>query len=90
MNTTIQIRIDTKTKEGARRNFKKVGLDLSSGIKSYLCGVAKSKNISGIVLTANGYTPEFEDRMVREIKHALKYGKSYTSAKKLHDDILKS
>ncbi len=32
MNTTIQIRIDKKTKDNARKIFKKYGLTLTSGI----------------------------------------------------------
>ena len=90
MNSTIQIRIDNKTKEKARKKFKEAGLDLSSGIKCYLCEVAKSKTIPGVIRTVNGYTPEFEARMNKEIQHALKYGKSYSSAEEMHEDILKS
>ena len=89
MNSTIQIRIDNKTKEKARQKFKAAGLDLSSGIKCYLLEVAKAKAIPRIVLTENGYTLEFEARMNREIKHALKYGKSYKNAQEIFDEILK-
>ncbi|OGG59851.1 hypothetical protein A2765_04675 [Candidatus Kaiserbacteria bacterium RIFCSPHIGHO2_01_FULL_56_24] len=39
--TTIQIRIDEKTKRKARKVFHKMGLDVSSGIKLYLAQVAR-------------------------------------------------
>ena len=43
--TTIQVRIDEKTKRQARKVFSDVGLDMSSGIKLYLTRVAKEKAI---------------------------------------------
>ncbi len=90
MNSTIQIRIDTKTKKDANKTFKDMGLDLSSGIKLFLHQVIRRQSLPFPVLTANGYTPEFEKRMVKETEYALKYGKSYKNAKELHDAILKS
>lgn len=39
--TTIQIRIDEKTKRKAKKVFHKMGLDVSSGIKLYLAQVAR-------------------------------------------------
>lgn len=43
--TTIQIRIDEKTKRKARKVFSKMGLDVSSGIKLYLAQVAREDAI---------------------------------------------
>lgn len=76
MNSTIQIRVDKKTKEMARKKFKEVGLDLSSGIKCYLYEVAKSRKVPGIIRTSDGYISE-------------ENGKMYNTAKELVDDILK-
>jgi addiction module RelB/DinJ family antitoxin len=48
MNTTIQIRIDSKTKIKAQRAFKKMGVSLSFGIKYFLIKVANAKNLKSI------------------------------------------
>lgn len=89
MDTTIQIRIDKKTKKEANKTLKGVGLDMSSGIKLFLNHLAKTKTLPMQVLTINGYTPEFEERMIKESNFALKNGKSYKNAKAIFDDILK-
>jgi DNA-damage-inducible protein J len=43
--TTIQVRIDEKTKQKAKKVFADMGLSLSSGIRLYLSRVAKDGNI---------------------------------------------
>ncbi len=83
--TTIQIRIDKKTKDSAKRVFKKMGLDVSSGIKLYLSRVAQDESVPFVLRTENGYTPEEEQRIIRETKYAMKHGKRYTSV----DEIMK-
>ncbi|MEK7117149.1 MAG: type II toxin-antitoxin system RelB/DinJ family antitoxin [Patescibacteria group bacterium] len=90
MNSTLNIRIDEKTKKDAHKTFKKMGLDFSSGVKIFLRQVINTQSIPFRVITENGFTPEQEMEMVKQAKKALKYGKSYSSIKKLHDDILKS
>jgi len=90
MSTTIQIRVDQKTKKEADRTFKQMGLDTSSGIKLYLHQVIKSHSIPFEIRTANGFTPAQERRMIRETEHALKYGKAYKTIEELHADIMKS
>jgi DNA-damage-inducible protein J len=62
MTTTIQIRIDQKTKRAAEKTFKKMGLDTSSGIKLYLHQVIKSHSIPFTIRTANGFTPAQEKK----------------------------
>lgn len=83
--TTIQVRIDQQTKTKARKVFKDLGLDLSSGVKIYLSRVAKDKGIPFVVRTENGYTPEQEHQMIRETAWAKKHAKRYTSV----DEIMK-
>ena len=89
MNSTIQIRIDKNTKEKARKKFKEAGLDLSSGIKSYLAEVVRSKHIPAVRLTPNGYTSELEEKMIQETDYILKHGKSYKNTKEMFIDVLK-
>ena len=87
--TTIQIRIDEKTKAKARKVFSKMGLDVSSGIKLYLTRVAQDESIPFVVRTENGYTPEQEQQLIREAAWAEKHGKRYTSVKEMWKDIMK-
>ena len=87
--TTIQIRIDEKTKAKARKVFNKMGLDVSSGIKLYLTRVAQDESIPFIVRTENGYTPEQEQEILKEVEYAEKYGKRYKNTGAAIRDILK-
>ncbi len=64
-----------------------MGLDISAGIKVYLARVVKDESIPFVVRTENGYTPEEEDRIIREAAWTLKHGKRYTSVKELMRDL---
>ena len=77
--TTIQIRIDPRTKAKAKKVFNKMGLDVSSGIKLYLSRVAQDESVPFVLRTENGYTPEEERQMIRETEYAEKHGKRYDS-----------
>ena len=86
--TTIQIRIDEKTKRKARAAFHKMGLDVSSGIKLYLVRVAQDEVVPFVLRTENGYTPEQERLLVRDTERAERRGKRYQSPRQALDDIL--
>ena len=90
MSTTIQIRVDKEVKRKADRTFKKMGLDMSSGVKLFLHRVIQSGSIPFTLRTANGFTPEQERQILRDSREAMLHGKSYTSIEELHADILKS
>jgi len=89
MTTTLQIRIDKKTKDAAQKAFRSMGLDMSSGVKLYLAQVMHTKAIPFPVMSADYWPVEKKRQIIKEAKWALKHGKMYTSAKELHDDILK-
>lgn len=89
MNTTIQFRIDKKTKDQAKKTFEAVGLDMSSGIKVYLKQVARTRAIPFEIRTANGFTHAQERQMIKETEWALQHGKRYTTIEEAHRDILK-
>ena len=89
MSTIIQLRIDKKTKEQAKKTFEAVGLDMSSGIKVYLKQVARTRAIPFEIRTANGFTPAQEKQIIKEAEWALKHSKRYQTAEELHADILK-
>jgi DNA-damage-inducible protein J len=90
MNTTLQIRIDEKTKKSARKAFEGMGLDLSSGVKLFLTHVSNTGEIPFRIFTADNLPERTKRRLVRESNYALKHGKTYSSVKELHDDILNS
>lgn len=62
--TTIQIRIDEKTKKKARKVFEERGLDLSSGIKIYLASVARNESIPVSLHVPNAETR----RAIKEVR----------------------
>ena len=82
--TTINVRTELKTKRAAQSVFKRMGLDLSTGVNMYLSRVAQDKAMPFVARTINGFTPEFEARMIRETEYAEKYGKRYAA-----DQIMK-
>ena len=85
--TTIQLRIDKITKNKAQDIFKKLGMDLSSGMKLFLSQVIRTKSIPFIARTVNGFTPEYEETILAESAEALKNGKRYSSIKELMKDL---
>lgn len=91
MNTTLQIRIDKKTKEAARKAFEGMGLDLSSGLKYLLTQIAKADNLSYIC--GFGFEHKYTSKKARlyknEVEWALKHGKGYSNAKEMHAAILR-
>lgn len=58
--TTIQVRIDEKTKHSAQKVLDRLGLDMSSAIKVYLKQITLHKGIPLRLITPNGLTPDEE------------------------------
>jgi addiction module RelB/DinJ family antitoxin len=75
----VNVRTDATTKREAQRVFKRMGMDLSTGVNMYLYRVAQDKAMPFTPRTVNGFTPEFEAETLREIAYAEKHGKSYTA-----------
>ena len=88
MDSTLQIRIDSKTKNAARKIFENLGLDTSSAIQLYFRQVINHRGIPFRIITENGFTPEKEAQIIREAQEAIKYGKGYATAEEMHADIL--
>ncbi len=85
MNTTINIRIDKKTKVGAQKTLEAMGLDLSSGIKIFLKQVIVEDCLPFRPNKIGGLT---RAQMDKEVEYAIKHGKRYATAKEMMDDIL--
>jgi addiction module RelB/DinJ family antitoxin len=88
MNSTLNIRIDKKLKENAGKTLKNMGLDISSGIKMFLCQVVNTKSIPFEPKMHYTMTPEQEKWVRRQIADAKKNSKGYKNGKDLFDDIL--
>jgi DNA-damage-inducible protein J len=86
-STTIQLRIDKKTKESAQKIFNKLGMDLSSAMKLFLSQVVITKSIPFQPRTSNGYTPEYEQMILRESEDALKNGKRFKTVEAFMKDL---
>lgn len=95
MSTTeskINVRIDKKTKDEAKKTLESLGLDISSGIKLFLHSVVNTQSIPFEVRTKNGYTLQQEQAILDEAKklqEELKTGKAktYRSVKAMFEDI---
>ena len=83
--TTINVRIEEKTKKAASKALKSIGLDLSSGIKMFLYQVAVEK---GLPFRPNKTPLVSRAQLDKEVEDAMKRGKRYKSGKELLDDLL--
>ena len=70
MTTTIQIRIDSKVKNAAKKILDELGLDMSSAIKLYLSQIVHSKGIPFQPLTENGMTAAEEEEILKAAEEA--------------------
>lgn len=89
LDTTIQLRIDAKTKRAAQRKFRALGLDLSSAVKLLLRHAVSDAHLSFAPTTKRWKDLRHGRLYEREIKWAKKYGKCYATAEEAHADILK-
>lgn len=86
-NTTINVRIDSKTKEAASKTFEALGLDISTAVKMFLRRAVDTKSIPFEVRTENGFTLEQENEIIKSTEEALKHGQRYSSIEEAHRDI---
>lgn len=75
--TTIQVRIDNKTKQSAQKVLHELGLDMSSAIKVYLRQITLHKAIPLRLVTPNGLTPDEENTILAASVEA-KQGRNVT------------
>jgi DNA-damage-inducible protein J len=85
MNTTINIRIDKKTKAEAQKTLEAMGMDLSSAIKIFLKQVIVEDCLPFRPNKIGGLT---RAQMDKEVEYALKHGKRYNTAEEMSKDIL--
>lgn len=91
MNTqdTIQIRIDKKTKEAAKKTLEALGLDMSSAVKLFLNNVIIRQGIPLDLRTENGFTLAQEQALIAETAVAKRSGRQYATVDALMRDLEK-
>lgn len=70
--TTLQIRIDEKTKKQAKKIFNSLGLDMSTGIKLFLEQVNIRKGLPFLLTTENGLSLAQEQALLQAAQEAEK------------------
>ena len=70
--TTIQVRIDEKTKNSAKKILDDVGMDMSSAIKVYLKQIVIYQGLPFKLLTKNGLTVQEENQILKATEEAEK------------------
>lgn len=85
--STIQIRIDAKTKRESKKVLDEIGLDMSSAVKILLRNIVITKSFPLELRTVNGFTVREEKLMLADAEDALKNGKRYTDLDELFKDL---
>ena len=94
MNTTknnqqIQIRIDAKTKNQAKKILEELGMDMSSAVKLFFRQVINVRNFPCELRDENGFTLR-EAKILREsVAEGKKIKKTFKSGAALIKDALK-
>ena len=87
--STIQIRIDAKTKRESKRILELMGLDMSSAVKIMLRNVILTRSFPFELRTENGFTVAQERAMIADTEEALKHGKRFATVKEFMDGLEK-
>ncbi|MDC1205327.1 type II toxin-antitoxin system RelB/DinJ family antitoxin [Candidatus Pacebacteria bacterium] len=87
LQDTIQIRIDKKTKNEARKTLNNLGLDMSSAVKLFLTNVVNRQGIPLDLRTENGFTLAQEQAMIKETEEVKRTGKKYDDLDELFSDL---
>ncbi len=84
---TIQIRVDKKTKEAARKTLEAMGLDMSSAVKLFLHNVVARQGIPLDLKTENGFTLAQEQALIEETEVAKSGARRFASVDSLMSDL---
>lgn len=85
--TQIQVRIDRKTKNGAKKILENLGLDMSSAIKVFLRQVYITGTFPLEIRDANGLSKTKANELRESIKDTEKSNKTFPSVKTLMKDL---
>lgn len=70
--STIQVRVDEKTKKKAKKVLESIGMDMSSAVKVYLKQIVITQGIPFPLLTENGLTVQQEQEILKASEEAKK------------------
>lgn len=85
--STVNVRIEEKTKKAASKALKSIGLDLSAGIKMFLHQVVTEQ---GLPFKPTKRSPkEIRARWDAQVEEARRSGKRYDSVEELMRDLEK-
>lgn len=81
--TQIQVRIDKKTKDEAKKVLEEIGMDISSAVKLLFKQIARSGTLPIEVRDVNGFRPHKAAEMREALAQAKASNKGYTSVSAL-------
>ena len=87
--TTIQVRIDAKTKRESKRILDLIGLDMSSAVKIMLRSIIITKSFPFELRTENGFTVAQEKEMLADLADAHKNAKKFDNVDEFLADLKK-
>ena len=85
--STIQVRIDSKTKRESKLILDKIGLDMSSAVKILLRNIIVTQSFPIELRTVNGFTLEEERLMLADAEDARKNAKRFTTIEEFLADL---
>lgn len=89
-NEQIQIRIDAKTKNEAKKVFDSLGMDMSTAVKMFFRQVINAKNFPCELRDANGLTLRNAEVLRASVVDARNSQKSFRKGSDLIKDALKA
>jgi DNA-damage-inducible protein J len=88
-NEQLQIRIDLKTKNEAKKILESLGMDMSSAIKIFFRQIINTKNFPCEIRDENGFTLKNAEILRESIMDAKNSKKTFKNASDLIKDALK-
>jgi len=88
-NAQIQIRIDAKTKNEAKKVLADLGMDMSSAVKIFFRQVINAKNFPCELRDVNGFTLRNAEILRESIRGAKNTSKSFKNGSALIKDALR-
>lgn len=85
--TQIQVRIDSNTKEDARKILDGIGLDISTAIKTFLKQVIMVGGLPYELRDINGYTKKEIKEVKESYDEAIKSNKSFNTTEEALKDL---
>jgi len=88
-NEQIQIRIDSKTKNEAKKILEGLGMDMSSAVKIFFRQIINTKSFPCELRDSNGFTLHNADILRESIRSAENAKQSFEKGSTLIKDVLK-